>query len=113
MTDGYSFIETLGGLETEADYPYEGSDETCRFVKNKVKVAVTNYVNISSDENVMAEWLFKNGPISIAINANAMQVHQTKICHEILSYTVPNFVSPFIVLFRWSLASFQIFMQSE
>lgn len=75
MTDGYSFIENLGGLETETDYPYEGRDDSCKFSKSKIVAVVVNYVNISNDENVMAEWLFKNGPISIAINANAMQVY--------------------------------------
>ena len=39
-----------GGLETEADYPYEAEGEKCAFVKSKAKVDITGAVNISSNE---------------------------------------------------------------
>lgn len=74
MDNAYKAIETLGGLETEGDYPYDGEKESCVFNKSEVKVTISGAVNISSNETKMAQWLFKNGPISIALNANAMQV---------------------------------------
>lgn len=74
MTDGYKAIEELGGLELESDYPYTAEDEKCSFTKNKVKAKISGSVNITSNETEMANWLVKHGPISIAINANAMQV---------------------------------------
>jgi cathepsin F len=36
---------------------------------------VTGGVKISTNETEMAQWLLKNGPISIGINANAMQFY--------------------------------------
>lgn len=74
MTDAYKAIEDLGGLEKENDYPYEGSNDKCVFSKSKAVVEVVDSVNITSNETEMAQWLFKNGPISVALNAFAMQV---------------------------------------
>lgn len=74
-------IEKLGGLETEQDYPYDAEDEKCHFTKNKVKVQISGALNISHDETDMAKWLVQNGPISIAINANAMQFYAGGISH--------------------------------
>ncbi|XP_072031890.1 cathepsin L-like [Amphiura filiformis] len=74
-TQAYQEIMRLGGLESEADYPYKGYGEKCEFVKSKVKVNITGAVNISQDEAEIASWLAANGPISIGINANAMQFY--------------------------------------
>jgi cathepsin F len=55
----------MGGLETEDAYPYEGEDDKCSFNKTMAKVQISSAVNISSDETEMAQWLVRNGPISI------------------------------------------------
>lgn len=75
MSTAYQAIEKLGGLEREKDYPYEGSNDKCAFNKSEIAVTVVDYLNITSDETEMAQWLFKNGPISIALNAFAMQFY--------------------------------------
>lgn len=75
---GYKTIVDLGGLETEADYPYtsgHGGDFKCNFNKSKTLVTISGGVNISRDEQDMAKWLVKNGPIVIRMNAvTALQV---------------------------------------
>lgn len=63
----------LAGLDTETDYPYDGIDEKCS-LKSNPAAYINSSVAISQDEAQMAAWLAKNGPISIGINANAMQV---------------------------------------
>lgn len=82
--NAYKAIESLGGLETEKDYPYEGEDEKCHFKKTDAKVTIQGALNITKNETQMAQWLYKNGPISIGINANAMQV----IISVIVSYII-------------------------
>lgn len=79
--NAYRAIEQLGGLETETDYPYEGESDKCSFNKTLSKVQVTGAVNITSNETDMAKWLVKNGPISIGINANAMQFYVGGVSH--------------------------------
>uniref|UniRef100_A0A646QI32 Cystatin n=1 Tax=Hemiscolopendra marginata TaxID=943146 RepID=A0A646QI32_9MYRI len=81
MTNAYEQIIKLGGLESESDYPYEAEDEKCHFQKPKVQVTINDYQNISNNETEMAQWLYKNGPISIGINANAMQFYYGGISH--------------------------------
>lgn len=79
--NAYRAIEKLGGLELETDYPYEAENEKCHFKKNLVKVQLASAVNITSDETQMAQWLVENGPISIGINANAMQFYMGGVSH--------------------------------
>ncbi|CAB0001115.1 unnamed protein product, partial [Nesidiocoris tenuis] len=69
----FEAIEKLGGLETEDDYPYEGRNDQCTLNKSEIRVSVRDYVNITTDETEIAKYLVGNGPISIGINANAMQ----------------------------------------
>lgn len=73
--NAYHALEQLGGIELEKDYPYEGEDEQCHFNSSIARVHVTSSVNITTNEDDMAKWLVKNGPIAIGINANAMQVY--------------------------------------
>nr|CAD7425771.1 unnamed protein product [Timema monikensis] len=81
MFNTYTAIKNIGGLENEDDYPYEGEGEQCHFDKSEVQVTVAGGVNITSNETQMAQWLVKNGPISIAINANAMQFYFGGVSH--------------------------------
>ncbi|GFN97059.1 cathepsin f [Plakobranchus ocellatus] len=80
-SQAYEAIMKLGGLETEKDYKYDGHDEKCTFNKTKVVVTLQGAVNISQNETEMAVWLYKNGPISIGINAFAMQFYFGGIAH--------------------------------
>ncbi|KAJ8937044.1 hypothetical protein NQ314_012061, partial [Rhamnusium bicolor] len=81
MDNAYRTIEKMGGLETESDYPYDAEDEKCHFDKARVQVQLTGALNISHNETDMAKWLVQNGPISIAINANAMQFYIGGVSH--------------------------------
>lgn len=72
--NAYKILEKIGGLETESEYPYDGKNEKCSFDATKVEAKVKGYVELPKNETEMAMWLTKNGPISIGINANAMQV---------------------------------------
>jgi len=81
MTQAYEAIEELGGLESEDEYPYEAENESCKFNKSETVATVTSSVNITTNETQIAQWLYKNGPISIGINANAMQFYMGGVSH--------------------------------
>merc|ERR1711963_1130863 len=71
----------LGGLELESEYGYDGEDEACKFNRSKVVTRVTGGVEISQNETQMAQWLVKNGPISVGLNAFAMQFYMGGVSH--------------------------------
>jgi cathepsin F len=76
--NAYKALEKLGGIETESAYPYDGHNDKCSFDASKAAARVTGFVELPKNETEMAMWLLKNGPISIGINANAMQVRTKK-----------------------------------
>eukprot|EP00252_Welwitschia_mirabilis_P004255 TRINITY_DN1453_c0_g1_i3.p1 TRINITY_DN1453_c0_g1~~TRINITY_DN1453_c0_g1_i3.p1 ORF type:complete len:288 (+),score=9.64 TRINITY_DN1453_c0_g1_i3:2-865(+) len=64
MTTACEYILKAGGLESEADYPYEGLDGSCRFDKNKTVAQIADFTIVSKDEDQMAANLVKYGPLS-------------------------------------------------
>lgn len=76
MTQAFEAVENLGGLETESDYPYEAHADRkgCQLKKKELKVSISKAVNVSTNEEDIAQFLFKHGPLSVGVNANAMQV---------------------------------------
>ncbi|XP_059087882.1 cathepsin L-like [Tigriopus californicus] len=80
-SNAYQAIMKLGGLETETDYKYDAVDKKCSFKRTKVRVTIDSAVNLTTDEDLLAKWLVHNGPISIGINANAMQFYMGGVSH--------------------------------
>ena len=82
MTSAYRAIIDMGGLETEKDYPYEGYlSEGCALNRSLTKVNIESYLMLPSNETQMAQWLVQNGPISIGLNAAAMQFYKFGVSH--------------------------------
>jgi len=79
--NAYKTLLEIGGLESEEDYGYDGEDEKCKFNRTRVVARVSGGVEISKNETKMAQWLFKNGPISVGLNANAMQFYMGGVSH--------------------------------
>eukprot|EP00092_Neocalanus_flemingeri_P015017 GFUD01016219.1.p1 GENE.GFUD01016219.1~~GFUD01016219.1.p1 ORF type:complete len:603 (-),score=178.52 GFUD01016219.1:232-1977(-) len=79
--NAYKTLFEIGGLESEADYGYDGKDEACKFNRSKVAARVSGGLEISTNETQMAQWLLKNGPISVGLNANAMQFYKGGVSH--------------------------------
>ncbi|XP_017119747.1 putative cysteine proteinase CG12163 isoform X2 [Drosophila elegans] len=82
MDNAYKAIKDIGGLEYEAEYPYKANKNQCHFNKTLSHVQVSGFVDLpKGNETAMQEWLLTNGPISIGINANAMQFYRGGVSH--------------------------------
>ena len=51
------------------------------FNKSNVAATVVGGVEISQNETKMAQWLLKNGPISVGVNSDAMRFYRAGISH--------------------------------
>ncbi|CAK1583347.1 unnamed protein product [Parnassius mnemosyne] len=107
--NAYRAIEQLGGLETERDYPYEGEDDKCSFNKSLSKVTISGAVNITSNETDMAKWLVNNGPISIGINANAMQFYVGGVSHPWKILCNPNKIDHGVLIVGYGEKDYPLF----
>ncbi|KAL4456132.1 hypothetical protein ABPG74_014093 [Tetrahymena malaccensis] len=66
-SQAFEYIAFAGGIDTEGDYPYEGTDNTCEFQKSHSAAKVVRSFNITfQDEDELIYHLATAGPISIA-----------------------------------------------
>ncbi|KAL2324845.1 hypothetical protein Fmac_023903 [Flemingia macrophylla] len=75
MTNAYNYLIEAGGLEEESSYPYTGERGECKFDSEKIAVRITNFTNIPADENQIAAYLVKHGPLAMGLNAIFMQTY--------------------------------------
>jgi len=78
MWSAFYDIMSWGGLETEAEYPYQGYDGTCGMNSSLFQAPIINYTCISSvtapaNEEQMRAYIYQNGPVSIALDAGLLQ----------------------------------------
>ncbi|CAH1238688.1 CTSF [Branchiostoma lanceolatum] len=71
----YAEMISMGGLVSEADYPYTGREGQCNFDRSKVEVHVNGFTSVSKDEDEIAAALVNYGPLSIVLNAGPMQFY--------------------------------------
>lgn len=68
----YQWMLKHGGIPTEEDYgPYLGQDGYCHAEKVDKVAKISAWVNVTqNDENALRLALFKNGPVSVSIDAS-------------------------------------------
>lgn len=85
MDYAFQYIKDNRGEDTEAAYPYEAEDGTCRFKRSDVGATDTGYTDVTSgDEDALKEALATIGPISIAIDASqeSFQLYESGVYVE-------------------------------
>uniref|UniRef100_A0A3B5M2L1 Uncharacterized protein n=1 Tax=Xiphophorus couchianus TaxID=32473 RepID=A0A3B5M2L1_9TELE len=97
-SNAYEAIEKLGGLETETDYTYKGHKQTCDFTDRKVAAYINSSLEISKDEKEIAAWLAEKGPISVALNAFAMQFYRKGVSHPMKIFCNPWMIDHAVLL---------------
>lgn len=86
------------GVDTEKSYPYEASDDTCRYDNHSV-VKVKSWVNITRDEEFLRRVLYIHGPLSVALNAESLQFYQSGVVS--LSNCDPTELNHAVLLVGW------------
>jgi len=75
MDTAFEWVASNGGIDSEADYPYTsgtGVTGTCKKDKEKNFVAhFATHVDIAKNEGQMLTWLTANGPLAVAVDAQA------------------------------------------
>uniref|UniRef100_A0A2K6GV55 Cathepsin F n=1 Tax=Propithecus coquereli TaxID=379532 RepID=A0A2K6GV55_PROCO len=97
-SNAYSAIKNLGGLETEDDYSYRGYMQACNFSAEKAKVYINDSVELSQNEEKLAAWLAKKGPVSVAINAFGMQFYRHGISRPLRPLCSPWLIDHAVLL---------------
>lgn len=110
----YKAIETIGGLELEDQYPYEAQKhKRCEFNQTLSKVGVSGAIDFKhGDEEGMAKWLSQNGPISIGINANAMQFYRGGVSHPWKALCNPNGLDHGVLIVGYGKAEYPKFKKT-
>ena len=80
MEEAFRYIKKAGGLMKEIDYRYTQIKDRCKFVQSKAIINVTGWKILdTSDEDEIAKILMEEGPLSIGINADNLQLHERGI----------------------------------
>uniref|UniRef100_A0A7N9IDF6 Cathepsin F n=1 Tax=Macaca fascicularis TaxID=9541 RepID=A0A7N9IDF6_MACFA len=106
-SNAYSAIKNLGGLETEDDYSYRGHMQACNFSAEKAKVYINDSVELSQNEQKLAAWLAKKGPISVAINAFGMQFYRHGISRPLRPLCSPWLIDHAVLLVGYGNREFR------
>ncbi|XP_047336319.1 senescence-specific cysteine protease SAG39-like [Impatiens glandulifera] len=70
MDDAFEFIQSNGGLTSESNYGYEGSDGTCNKKKESNHAAtITGYEDVPANSESSLMKAVANQPVSVAIDA--------------------------------------------
>ena len=94
VLSAYRGIYELGGLVTDEEYPYHSGNTDkpgkCKLDKREIVAKVKSAVKISRNETDMAKWLFKNGPIAVAVNPRLFEHYNRGVVHLDDEHCNPN-----------------------
>jgi len=89
MDNAFDYVASNGGIATEEEYPYtsgNGVTGNCNTaIAKKDKVAkFSGHIDLPNNEESMANWCEKNGPIAIAVDALTWQTYISGIMKNCL-----------------------------
>jgi C1A family cysteine protease len=69
MDSAFQYV-VENGIETEADYPYEGSDNTCAAVASKSAFKIRGFSDVPQNSSAQLKAALALNPVSVAIEAD-------------------------------------------
>ena len=112
--DAYTWIKKNGGIMFDSDYPYIGRKGTCKSVASKYadfkvtgfkKLGSSSSVYSCADEEEMKEFLYENGPLSVALNADPLQTYVSGILDKSSSQCKASEIDHAVLLVGYGSAS--------
>ncbi|CAD6338566.1 unnamed protein product [Miscanthus lutarioriparius] len=82
MDNAFQFVINNGSIDTEADYPFIGTDMACDAIREKRKVvSIDSYENVPANNEKALQKAVANQPVSVAIDAGglAFQLYSSSI----------------------------------
>lgn len=87
MDYAFTYIKVNKGIDTESSYPYEATDNPCRFKTQTVGANDTGFVDVTSkSESDLQSAVATVGPVSVAIDAShaSFQMYSHGVYHSFL-----------------------------
>lgn len=81
MENAFDQLKVIGGVETEKDYDYKGSQNKCQYDAKKNAIKVKDYAFIQQNSTEIIRSIYQNGPLAIALNATPLQFYFGGIFH--------------------------------
>ena len=112
--EAYTWIKKNGGIMFDSDYPYTGRKGTCKSVASKYadfkvtgfkKLGSSSSVYSCADEEEMKEFLYENGPLSVALNAGPLQTYVSGIVDKSSSQCKASEIDHAVLLVGYGSAS--------
>eukprot|EP01116_Phalansterium_solitarium_P001567 TRINITY_DN1137_c3_g1_i1.p1 TRINITY_DN1137_c3_g1~~TRINITY_DN1137_c3_g1_i1.p1 ORF type:complete len:339 (+),score=144.40 TRINITY_DN1137_c3_g1_i1:170-1186(+) len=75
MPNAFTYVIKNGGIDTDISYPYLGVNGACKYNSANVGAKISNFTLLSKDETQIAAYLYNNGPVSIAADAQEWQYY--------------------------------------
>ncbi|KAF5892497.1 cathepsin L1-like, partial [Clarias magur] len=90
LNSTFQYIIDNKGIDTEESYPYEASDQDCRFNPAAVGATCTKYEYIEVGEDALQKAVATIGPISVAVDAShcTFQFYESGIYDELLCSSI-------------------------
>jgi cathepsin L len=99
MDQAFDYIKENNGIDTEISYPYEATDNQCRFKSENVGATDTGFTDIKSkDEDALKQAVADVGPISVAIDAShsSFQLYKSGSMYFSSIFNSPYYFNRFI-----------------
>jgi C1A family cysteine protease len=79
MDYGFKYLMSVGGQERTSDYPYKAVDQNCQFSASKIVTSIKGYKDVNKGDCKTLLQYAAQGPVSVAIAANAIMNYKSGI----------------------------------
>jgi len=84
MNSAFQYIIANKGIDTEASYPYQTKQGTCRFTTANIGATLSSFKNVAARSESSLQTAVNAAPVSVAIDAshNSFQLYKSGVYYE-------------------------------